>query len=144
MSLDVLNLLLVLLAALGGGRIAARLGYPAILGEIGAGIILGPPLLGLLAFDDGLAVVGKLGVVLLMLYIGLHLDPTDIGRASKAGALAALGGFIVPAALGFGLMILVTQDAVASVFVAVAMGVTSLATKSRILVDLGILNTRVA
>ncbi|NNF88327.1 MAG: hypothetical protein HKM97_07365 [Acidimicrobiia bacterium] len=144
MSLDVLNLLLVLLAALGGGRIAARLGYPAILGEIGAGIILGPPLLGLLTFDDGLAVIGKLGVVLLMLYIGLHLDPTDIGRASKAGALAALGGFLVPAALGFGLMILVTQDAVASVFVAVAMGVTSLATKSRILVDLGILNTRVA
>jgi Kef-type K+ transport system membrane component KefB len=41
-------------------------------------------------------------------------------------------------------MILVTQDAVASIFVAVAMGVTSLATKSRILVDLGILNTRVA
>ena len=144
MSLDVLNLLLVLLAALGGGWIAARLGYPAILGELAAGIILGPPLLGLLALDDGLAVIGKLGVILLMLYIGLHLDPTDIGRASKAGALAALGGFLVPAGLGFGLMILVTQDAIASIFVAVAMGVTSLATKSRILVDLGILNTRVA
>jgi Kef-type K+ transport system membrane component KefB len=41
MSLDVLNLLLVLIAALVGGRIAARLGYPAILGELGAGIILG-------------------------------------------------------------------------------------------------------
>ncbi|MBT8207836.1 MAG: cation:proton antiporter, partial [Acidimicrobiia bacterium] len=144
MSLDVLNLLLVLLAALGGGLVATRLGYPAILGELAAGILLGPPLLGLLELDDGLAVVGKLGVVLLMLYIGLHLDPNDIGRASKAGALAALGGFLVPAGLGFGLMILVTQDVVASVFVAVAMGVTSLATKSRILVDLGILNTRVA
>jgi Kef-type K+ transport system membrane component KefB len=75
MSLDVLNLLLVLLAALGGGWVATRLGYPAILGELAAGITLGPPLLGLLELEDGLAVFGKLGVVLLMLYIGLHLDP---------------------------------------------------------------------
>lgn len=144
MSLDVMNLTLVLAAALGGGLIAKRLGYPAILGEILAGIVLGPPLLGLLQPDDALNVIGKLGVVLLMLYIGLHLDPTDLGNAAKAGALAAFGGFIVPAALGFGLMMLATGDAMASTFVAVAMGVTSLATKSRILVELGILNTRIA
>ena len=144
MSLDVLNLLLVLIAALVGGRIAVRLGYPAILGELGAGILLGPALLGLLQSDDALDVIGKLGVLLLMLYIGLHLDPRDIGNASKAGGLAALGGFLVPAALGFGLMMLVDGDPIAATFVAVAMGVTSLATKSRILVDLGILNTRIA
>ncbi len=144
MSLDVLNLLLVLLAALAGGWLAQRLGYPAILGELGAGIILGPPLLGLLQADDALTVIGKLGVVLLMLYIGLHLDPRDIGNASRAGAYAAVGGFIVPAALGFGLMMVVDGDPIAATFVAVAMGVTSLATKSRILVDLGILHTRIA
>ena len=144
MSLDVLNLMLVLLAALAGGRLAARLGYPTILGELMAGIVLGPPLLGLLQPDDALAVVGKLGVVLLMLYIGLHLDPADLGKAAKPGALASLGGFLVPAGLGFGLMMLVDGDPIAATFVAVAMGVTSLATKSRILVDLGILNTRIA
>lgn len=144
MSLDVLNLTLVLAAALAGGWVANRFGYPAILGELGAGILLGPPLLGLLGADDALAVIGKLGVVLLMLYIGLHLDPRDIGGATKAGLLAAFGGFVVPAGLGFGLMMALNGDPVASTFVAVAMGVTSLATKSRILVDLGILNTRVA
>ncbi len=144
MSLDVLNLLLVLLAAVAGGWVARRLGYPAILGELAAGILLGPPLLGLLEPDDALAVIGKLGVVLLMLAIGLHLDPSDLGKTAKAGALAATGGFVVPAALGFGLMMLVDGDPIAATFVAVAMGVTSLATKSRILVDLGILNTRVA
>lgn len=46
MSLDVLNLLLVLLAAVAGGWVARRFGYPAILGELAAGILLGPPLLG--------------------------------------------------------------------------------------------------
>lgn len=144
MSLDVVNLLLVFVAALGGGWVARRLGYPSILGELAAGIVLGPPLLGLLQADDALGVIGKLGVVLLMLYIGLHLDPSSLGRAAVPGALAAIGGFVVPAGLGFGLVMLVEGDVVASLFVAVAMGVTSLATKSRILVDLGILNTRVA
>ncbi|NND83632.1 MAG: sodium:proton exchanger [Acidimicrobiia bacterium] len=144
MTLDVLALLLVLAAALGGGWVANRLGYPAILGEIMAGIVLGPPLLGLLTTNDAISVIGKLGVVLLMLYIGLHLDPGDLGKAAKPAAWASLGGFIVPAALGFGLMVLVGYDPIAATFVAVAMGVTSLATKSRILVDLGILNTRIA
>lgn len=144
MTLDPTNLLLVLLAALAGGWVARRLGYPSILGELAAGIILGPPLLGLLAPDDAVNVIGKLGVVLLMLYIGLHLDPSSLGKASRPGLYASLGGFLVPAALGFGLIMLIEGDPVAASFVAVAMGVTSLATKSRILVDLGILNTRIA
>ena len=144
MSLDVLNLLIVIAAALGGGWVARKMNYPAILGELIAGIVLGPPLLGLLTPDDALDVIGKLGVILLMLYIGIHLDPSALGRAARPGALAAVGGFVVPAGLGFGLMMVVDGDPVAAAFVAVAMGVTSLATKSRILVDIGILNTRVA
>ena len=47
-----MNLLLVLVAALAGGRQAQRFGYPAILAEFAAGIILGPPLLGLLESDE--------------------------------------------------------------------------------------------
>ena len=127
MSLSVVALLAVLTAALAGGAVARRLGYPSILGELMAGIVLGPPVLGLLQPDDAVAVIGKLGVVLLMLYIGLHLDPSDLGRAATAGALASLGGFLVPAGLGFGLMMLVDGDVTAALFVAVAMGVTSLA-----------------
>ena len=144
MSLDPMNLMLVLAAALAGGWAARRLGYPSILGELAAGIAFGPPLLGLLGTDDATTVIGKLGVTLLMLYIGIHLDPSSLGKAARPGLLASLGGFLVPAGLGFGLMMLVDGDPVAASFVAVAMGVTSLATKSRILVDLGILNTRIA
>lgn len=139
-----MNLLLVLAAALAGGWLARRVGFPSILGELASGILLGPPLLGILSTDDAISVIGKLGVVLLMLYIGLHLDPTSLGKAAKPGLYAAIGGFLVPAALGFGLMMAIEGDAIAAAFVAVAMGVTSLATKSRILVDLGILHTRVA
>jgi Kef-type K+ transport system membrane component KefB/Trk K+ transport system NAD-binding subunit len=144
MSLDVLALLLVMAAALGGGAVARKLGYPTILGELLAGIILGPPLLGLLSESDGLSVIGKLGVLLMMLYIGLHLDSSDIKDASRPAALASLGGFLVPAALGYWIMTVWGSEPLEAVFVALAMGVTSLATKSRILVDLGILNSRIA
>jgi Kef-type K+ transport system membrane component KefB len=144
LTLDPASLLLVLGAALAGGWMARKLGYPSILGEIATGIILGPPLLGLLTEDDATTVIGKLGVVLLMLYIGIHLDPSSLGKASRPGLYASIGGFIVPASLGFGLIMLTEGDPIAASFVAVAMGVTSLATKSRILVDLGILNTRIA
>ena len=83
---------------------------------LAAGIALGPPLLGLLGTDDAISVIGKLGVTLLMLYIGIHLDPMSIGKAARPGLLASLGGFLVPAGLGFGLMMFVDGDAVAAAY----------------------------
>lgn len=144
MELSILNLFLVLLAAWAGGNIATRLGYPSVLGEIVAGILLGPPLLGLLYGSEALTVLAEVGVLLMMLYIGMEIDPRELGKASKGGVLAALGGFIVPFALGFWAVTAFGGTAIAGVFVGMAMGVTSLATKSRILVDLKILDTRIA
>ena len=77
----------VLMAALAGGWAARRLGYPSILGELAAGIVLGPPLLGLLGTDDATTVIGKLGVTLLMLYIGIHLDPPSEANSPGRAAL---------------------------------------------------------
>jgi Kef-type K+ transport system membrane component KefB len=62
----------------------------------------------------------------------------------KSRLLAALGGFFVPFTLGYLIMVWYGESRIAALFVAIAMGVTSLATKSRILVDLKLLNTRVA
>ncbi len=148
----VLNLLLLLAAGWGGGLLAQRVGYPSVLGELLVGVLLGPPLLGILHTTDALALLAEVGVLLMMLYIGMEVDPGDLKRASKGGLLAALGGFMVPFALCY--MVIVTAAAqgvievvnpqLAGVFVGVAAGVTSLATKSRILVDLKILDTRIA
>ena len=144
MELSILNLFLVLLAAWVGGNIATRLGYPSVLGEIVAGILLGPPLLGLLYGSEALSILAEVGVLLMMLYIGMEIDPRELGKASKGGVLAALGGFIVPFVLGFWAVTAFGGTVIAGVFVGMAMGVTSLATKSRILVDLKILDTRIA
>ena len=144
MELSILNLFLVLLAAWAGGQIANRLGYPSVLGELLAGILLGPPLLGILYGSEALTVLAEVGVLLMMLYIGMEIDPRELGKASKGGVLAALGGFIVPFALGYWVVVAFGGTAIAGVFVGMAMGVTSLATKSRILLDLKIVNTRIA
>jgi len=144
LELSILNLFLVLFVAWIGGQLAVRLGYPSVLGELLAGIIFGPPLLGILFGSDAINVLAELGVIMMMLYIGMEIDPRELGKASKGGVLAALGGFIVPFALGLWIVVASGGTTIAGVFVGMAMGVTSLATKSRILVDLKILDTRIA
>ena len=144
MEVHLLNLALVLAAAVGGGAVARRLGYPAILGELIAGIVFGPAALGWLSADEALSVVASLGVLVMMLYVGMHLDLGDLRRSSWPALLAAVGGFVVPAGAGYWLAITFGLPSQAALFVALAMGLTSLATKSRVLVDLRILDTRVA
>lgn len=141
---DLLGLLLVLVAAWGSGAIAVRLGFPSVLGELLAGIILGPAVLHLLDPSDTLSVLAQVGVMVMMLYIGMHIDPTQLGRSSLPGFLAAIGGFIVP----FGVTLLVMhglgRSATEGLIAGISAGGTSLAMKSRILVDLKLLRTRLA
>ncbi|GMQ82924.1 MAG: hypothetical protein BMS9Abin05_2391 [Rhodothermia bacterium] len=144
MELDFLNLFTVLLAAWLAGWLASRLGYPAVLGELIAGVVLGPPLLGLLHGSEALYVLAELGVLLMMLYIGMEIDPRELSRASWAGLLAAVGGFFTPFALGYVAVTGFGGSNLVGFFVGISAGVTSLAVNSRILLDLRILDTRIS
>lgn len=145
MEFSLLNLLLVLLVAAIGGALANRRRYPALMGELMAGIIFGPMMLGLLHESPGLDLLAEVGVFLMMLYIGIEVDHRDLMKASWAGLLAAAGGFIIPFICGY-YVVSVHYDysQVAGLFIGLAMGVTSLATKSRALMELKLLGTRVA
>jgi len=145
MEFSLLNLLLVLLFAAIGGAIAMRLGYPALMGEMVAGIICGPMVLGWIHDSDGLKLLAEVGVFLMMLYIGLEVDHRDLLKASWSGFLAAVGAFFIPFVSGYLLMTVYYEyTGTAALFIGLAMGVTSLATKSRTLVELKLLGTRVA
>lgn len=141
---DVVALVTLLIAAWTAGWVARRVGYPSVLGELLAGIVLGPPLLGWLSDGAGLDVLGELGVILMMLWIGTELDLGNLRKASRAGLYAAIGGFVVPFVGGLLVMRLFGFDWIAAIFVGAAVGVTSLATKSRILADLRLFDTRIA
>ena len=143
-NINILNISAVLLSAYVGGYLIRKIGYPAILGELLIGIVLGPAVFGLLEYTESVKVLSEIGIILLMVYIGMEIDFHDLKKASWPGMLAALGGFFVPFFLGYFAIIINGGEPLAGLFVAIAIGVTSLATKSRILIDLQLLNTRIA
>ena len=142
--LNILNLSLILLAAFLGGFLIKKIGYPAILGELIVGMLLGPAFLGILEYSESVKIISEIGIILLMVYIGMEINFQDFKKASWPGLLAAFGGFFVPFFLGYYAILWSGGTQLSALFVAIAIGVTSLATKSRILVDLKLLNTRIA
>lgn len=145
-------LLLVLLLALAwlGGYLVNRLGYPALLGELGVGIIFGPPLLGWLSDAAGarpgpaLALLGQLGTIALMLLVGARIDPRDIARASGSALLIAVGAFAASFSVGYFLTTGVFgRPMTEGLVVGVAISNTALATLPRILLDLNLIEERV-
>lgn len=144
MSGEILILASIFSAAFICGRVAGRLGFPPVLGELIGGILLGPPLIGIIRPSDLATAIGHFGILLMMLWVGLQIDTHELRRVARPGLLVAMGGLSVPAALGFGAMVILGRPTAQALFVALAMGVTALAVSPRILADLRILNTRVA
>lgn len=143
-GLDIVTLLLLLALAWVFGSGAERLGYPAMMGEILAGIIFGPALLGILYPSEVFKVFAELGVFLLMVYVGMEIDLHDLFELGPQSLMVAFGGFVVPFGLGYLAGDLLGMSIEQSLFIGIAMAATSLATKSRILVDLDVLETRIA
>ena len=159
------DVVLILVAARLAGRLAARLGQPPVIGEILAGIALGPSLLGLLGPDlpgtlfpdevrGWLKHVGDLGLVLFLFGVGRESDPRLLRRArGRIGALS-LGSIAVPAAVGALVALPLWADhavvdgqavprAAFAAFVAVALAVTAFPVLARILGDAGLLRSAV-
>ncbi len=141
---SLIHLLLALFLAWISGEVVARLGYPAVLGELAAGILFGPAILGWIQPSEGLATLAEVGVFLLMLYIGMEMDYTDILREARPGFWATVGGVFVPFATGFLIGQVSGLPLQENLVIATTFAVTALATKSRILVDLNLLGTRLA
>ncbi|MDA2812998.1 cation:proton antiporter [Nocardiopsis sp. RSe5-2] len=141
----------VLAAAHGLGALARRLGQPAVVGEITAGLLLGPAALaaGLPAPVSGeaagpLGLAAQLGLVCFMMLLGWELDPVGTRRPSGVGAVAA-GSALVPLVCGAALAVplyadLAGPDAsrpVFSLFLGVALAVTAVPVLARMLAGSG-------
>jgi len=156
-----LQIALLLSVALALGRLAMRLGLPALVGELLTGVLLGPSLLG--AFAPGLLsfvlpsdavqlhlldAVGQLGVLLLVGITGVQLDAAMLRRRGLTGVKVSLSGLLLPLALGIGAGLLVpaalltdgTSRWVFALFIGVAMCVTAIPVIAKILADMGLLH----
>ncbi|MCK5648170.1 MAG: cation:proton antiporter [Gammaproteobacteria bacterium] len=96
-----LHLLAVLLAARFFAEMAVRLGAPSVIGELTAGIVIGPSLLGWIEADEILKLLAEIGIILLLFEVGLKTDGKRLLHSGFKSAVIALSGFIFPLLLGF-------------------------------------------
>lgn len=141
---------LALVAAKAAGILAERWGQPAVLGELLAGVLLGPSLLGILPVigTDGYVIfhfLAELGVVLLLFEIGLTTDLKAMFRVGPAALAVATVGVALPFLLGYGFWAHGLHDqvpstvplAAAAIFVGATLTATSVGITARVLADLG-------
>lgn len=146
------GMVVMLLGAKLAGRGAERLGQPAVLGELLAGIALGSiALLGwdglaFLATDPGLHLLAELGVILLLFEVGLQSDLGEMRVVGWSSLFVACLGVIAPFFLGWGVSawLLPAQPALVHVFIGATLCATSVGITARVLADLGRLQQREA
>ncbi|MCA9973921.1 MAG: cation:proton antiporter [Anaerolineales bacterium] len=148
-----LALVIIIVAAKASGYLSTRFRQPSVLGELLAGVILGPTLLNLLhtplfaaheeILSELITVMAELGVILLMLLAGLELHLSELLRSGKVAALAGVSGVILPLALGWGTARLFGVPGGEALFVGLTLSATSVSISAQTLLELGVLRSRV-
>lgn len=134
---------LILISARLCAEIASRLGAPSVIGELTAGLILGPSLLGWLEPNEVIRLLAEIGIILLLFEAGSESDLGRLMRAGPRSAAVALSGFIVPFVLSFALSRFVFgQDLLVALFVGGTLTATSIGVTVRILHDVGRQNSK--
>ena len=136
-----LDILVVLIAAKLAAEIAERVGVPAVVGEIVAGIVVGPSVLGLVESNETLSVLGELGVILLLLGVGMEMDLGGLGAVGRASMSVAIVGVVVPMVAGFGVASAFGHSDNQSLFIGAALAATSVGITARVFSDLRALAT---
>ena len=158
-----LHLLLALAAVIAVGQVLARLlalvGQPPVIGEVAAGLLLGPSLIGVSLsarilppeVAPVLGVVAQLGVILYMFIVGLDLHLDELRGRARATVATSLAGIVVPFALGAALAVFLyprlshagVPFATFALFMGVAMSITAFPVLARLLQDWGLTQTPV-
>ena len=131
-----------------GGKALAelfeRLHQPAVVGELLAGVLLGPSLLAVVHPSELTAGLAEIGAIFLLFTVGLETRPKDLLEVGPTASLVAVLGVLLPLAMGFLYMRALDHTMVESIFVGAAMVATSVGITARVLADAGVLSTRLA
>jgi Kef-type K+ transport system membrane component KefB len=132
-----LFLLIILMAARVFAELAIRLRSPSVIGELVAGVVLGPSLLGWIEPFEAIKLLAEIGIILLLFEVGLETDLMRLARSGWKSLIVATGGFVLPFVFGFalgygvfGLSLLV------SLFIGGTLTATSIGITVRVLSDL--------
>lgn len=139
-----LGLVLVWLAAKLAGEGMERIGQTAVLGELLAGVLIGPGVLGLVHESDPLHALAELGVLILLFEVGLESDLDELLKAGLQATLVAVVGVVLPFAAGYAVMHWAGYPPLVAVFVGATFTATSVGITARVLADLGRLQDQAA
>ncbi|MFO7893076.1 MAG: cation:proton antiporter [Longimicrobiales bacterium] len=150
-----LVLITILVVGKGLGEVAERIGQPAVLGELVAGVILGYSVLGVVPMDGQMAeiitLLAEVGVAILLFEIGLETDLREMFRVGGSAGLVAIVGVALPFILGFLYWWWFTPqigthpgditDMMVAIFVGATLTATSVGITARVLTDLDRIHT---
>lgn len=120
------------------GALAGRIGIPPVIGELSAGILLGPSLLGWVAPAPTITALAEIGVVLLLFEVGMDTDLRQLVRSGRQSVAVAITGFTLPFAFGAGCARLLFELPLAtSLLIGATLTATSIGITVRVLGDLG-------
>ncbi len=138
------SILVILVAAKLAAEIAERIGIPAVAGEIVAGIAIGPSVLSLVKPNEILTVLGEIGVILLLLEVGMHMDLRELRSVGRNAMRVAVVGVVVPFVAGVTVGPLLGFTSDQALFLGAALTATSVGITARVFGDLRALASREA
>ena len=133
-----ISLLLILIAAWALGSLFTRFGLPFVLGELVAGVLLGPPVLGLIAPSPSIELLAELGIFFVMFHTGMEMNPKELLEHFWPSLAVAIGGFVLPFILGYVTTRAFGGTVYQSLFVGMGISITAIAVQSVILHSLKI------
>jgi Kef-type K+ transport system membrane component KefB len=142
------RLLLELFLMLGGAKLLAelfaRLRQPTVVGEILAGVLIGPQLLHWVAPSETSRALAELGLIFLLFNVGLETRPAAILQVGRTALLVAVLGVALPMLAGWALVLAWDHDNIAALFTGTALVATSVGITARVLGELGLLDAMAA
>lgn len=143
---DAVKIPLAMLLVFGSAKLLdelfERLNQPGIVGQILAGVLIGPSVLGWMAPNHFLTALAELGVMFLLFHVGLEVKASELMKVGPAAAVVALMGVLVPFFLGWSILLLWGATQIESIFVGAAMVATSVGITAQVLAAKGLLQVK--
>jgi Kef-type K+ transport system membrane component KefB len=135
----IIDLFVILVAAKAGHELATRIGQPALFGEILAGVLVGPAVLGWIELSDVLEAFSQFGVVVLLFWAGLETRLAEMRAVAGSALRVGAAGIVVPFGVGIGVGLALGESTTTALFIAAVLMVTSAGVTVAVLENLGLL-----
>ncbi len=132
----------IFIAAKVSAEIFERLKQPAVVGEILAGVLIGPSVFGLVKHTELTQALAEIGIILLLFTVGLEINAKALFQVGGRALLVAILGVIAPFIAGWALLAIWGKPSIEGVFLGAAMVATSVGITARVLASIGMLSSK--